>query len=360
MKITRFAVVSPVLLLFAACGPLKDLQDTKDTTQKMANTTEEMQQTTEGMSESTDLLYIGQRAGGGFIDRKEALDKMKAEKNMAQKLKFATAYFLSFEYQLYKNAGEDNGAVISELYELAVKEFTEDLVSLMPNPLFGLPLQTRSHSLFYSHLQDVRALSSALHRVNIVQEIVARKTGRKPVTMFDLIQGALQKYPKFVSGEIAYSDLAPHETWIVDKVKIYEFLLQVRASFMGAYVLANLRQEQNHMVLPDFGHELDILLAMHEHWKPEMNKRTNNEASLRYYGLVMDYALQSLSVLRDAGLNPKVDSDISKALAHVDLSGAAKESHVSTHAEAAAETLASKIQQFTQFKTQFKETSSAN
>jgi hypothetical protein len=260
MKFQSIALIS-IATLTSACSQLSDMGKMSDTTAHMSATTDHMASTTDGMAQTTDKMsqitgqmatttdgmaqttdgmavttndvlsqttdmYQDLRQANSLTIRNQTLDAMVAATSMQKKISEAGAYFMAFEFQLWKGDGRDTSDKMDSLYYCAMEEFTRILREYMPTDFSKVDATSQN-----SRMMDLYALAVSFHQVNPNAQPGA-------LGMMDLVKQVLQLNQPVNSGKIAESSL---KDWQREGLANYQelvYLMQIRSNFLAVMTLA--------------------------------------------------------------------------------------------------------------------------
>ncbi len=290
---TSLNVITPLLILIflSSCSAIKNTEEmnqtTKDlyqtttemnqTTKEMVGTTGEMKNLTQGMSETTnemkdltqgmsdttrdmkiltELMVRDMQQGLTNERRRGNLETMEKAPTMAAKLVSASHYYMSYEYQIWKNTGLDTREKLDQLYHLAVEEFFMDVRAYFTDR----DMQDVGANHRDQNYRNLYALALAMHSVNPnalpqgsrtegdlvqIREIgdgqeAVEGSDPSQVSMLDLIQYALFLGKEVYEGRVNEDEIPSFARLVLVNREDALFLLRLRANFFPALVIGKL------------------------------------------------------------------------------------------------------------------------
>ena len=317
---------------------VKKTSELNRTIADMAMTTSAMREDMRSMNRATDTLaslsseldlqtnhlYHDNRQGQSLELRLRTLEAMKKARKQFAKIKYANFYFKAFEFQLWKNSGADDDSQLDYLRFQAAQEIIQTIDELVPEGKRSLsPLSEKSY------MQDLYALSAALHVVNggkILAEladideddqeegdIVMGREDHAPTGMLSLIYDALSAKRPLERGSSHGSDLRPYHSAILKFEEIALYILKVRVNFLSAIVIKQLSAAD--------GEHLSWLQRMRMFASPWSAKTpSRNIVQLRYYGWILGEALATRSFLESLGVDCPMDATLKRVVRNMRLS----------------------------------------
>ncbi|MGK5082612.1 hypothetical protein WDW37_04840 [Bdellovibrionota bacterium FG-1] len=308
-------------------------QDMSATTAKMSDTTtkmsDQMSQTNSKMDEMTRMtgevkatanetlegvketlkvskdLYADNRQGASLTIRRNALIDMENAQTMKAKMAFAAAYFMAFEYQLYKADGFDTDDELARLKKDAVNEFFRVLDGYNQGEYDISPASTNNN------MMNLMALATAIHMVNTNLEIQGEKKNLPKMSMLQMLEDTLAKRKQFDAGELVPADWE-HQI-LVNATKGYldsVYLLQLRANFLGAMVLDKLTNISHANF---FRKGLSLLF----HYNVDLTIPNIQEFS--EFTIWLNESIRTRDFLLNQEFDPRMDSKVVKLFRHMDL-----------------------------------------
>ncbi len=291
------------LTLASGCSMIRDFKEMKKATGEMKYTTRKMNEalgSTDGkiqdMKDSMDNVSADLRQGDSFAVRRDNLQLVKGAETIELKAQLAGVYLMAFEYQLFPVQGPVPEAFRERLQELAVQEF-----------FLAMKEFVRSDRPWHQDVkrwlitdEDVNsattdnaqmclfAFAVALDRLNVKQEMRAKNTGEKPVSMLSLIQNALLTRDTAIP---AYRQVLNFEALAV-------YLLQLRYNGLAAAALDNVTGLADMNILRQlwrvkYGWELDF--------------KSLNDAQISFFNEWGLMALDARNFLGRIGVAPRMN-----------------------------------------------------
>ena len=237
-------------------------------------------------------------------DKEKAMEEAVA---IDTKCDEAASYVMAMEFQLWKQ-GIDTPADRERLNSDAIIEIFRVAKNYMTGTTDVSPASTDGR------MENLYALSAALHKINPNQQAQADELGIKPISMYDLITQALT-----IGLEIKHNRRDPGTVpqWVTEVLRAQPtaiYLLQVRHNFLGAMPLADISQikAEGWLGLNSLLHQAEMFLSP---WTPNFNEM--NQAMLAYDVLKMQYASATGQFLISINENPKLDPSLVKIWKHM-------------------------------------------
>ncbi len=244
------------VVALSACSAVKNMDEMKDTTKDMKNITQDMSTTTNGMAETTermdatslgiqltsDDLYEDLRQGNAMTFRSQRLEAMDKNNDQLGKVSEAAKYFMSFEYQLFKNHVTDTPEKLEYLKFNAVQEFLREIAKYATGAygfdghdkvnMFSLNPLSRNNNA------NLNALVVAMHLTNPNMDKNSKLRNFPKISMMDLIEEALLHSKAIESGKEKAESLSPFINEVLDYEPIVYWLIQVRHNFLATMAVA--------------------------------------------------------------------------------------------------------------------------
>ena len=321
--------------MFSSCKQIDNLQDMHDSTQHMDATTTGMAKdtsdlhtltagmatTTSGLSDKTDRLetltnnveniagstYEDMRQGNSLETRTNRLKRMEDSVSIDAKISEAAKFVMAMEFQLWKKS-VDSPAERELLYVDAMQELFRSSKNYMTGTTDVSPASNNAR------MQNLYALSAALHRINPNQQAQADALGFTAVSMYDLITEALTLGFQIKSGSLAYTAVPAWVTEVLRSEDTAIYLLRVRYNFLGAMPLADISKikAEGWFGLNAFIHEADMFLLS---WTPDFSNL--NQSQVAYEILKMQYASNTGRFLKTINVNPMQSNQVIKIWKHM-------------------------------------------
>lgn len=271
-------------------------------TERVGQVTETVGQATQEVKAATHELYDAARQGDSLALRRAAIKELISAHSAGMKVAQAGEYFMSLEFQLWNNQGQDAVPGKREaLTKDAVAEFFKILREFDSGSEFSSArAKSDGVDLISNDNKDAgfNALAAALHRVNRKQEEMHAKNPDVPViSMLSLIQDALVKEKDLREGRIAYGDLSPTQNEILLNRDAAIRLLQARHNFIGMIFLGE--------VSPILQGTIAAGKAYYLGWSFELDKYS--EVQLREYTRYLRAIQSTQKFLSSIGIKPVVD-----------------------------------------------------
>jgi hypothetical protein len=217
---TKISALALLIAVAAGCGKLSEnAQNSADNSLRAADATEMVLQTTTN-------AYGDGRQAASRTRRLEEITRLEQAQNLDGKLVAASAYFYSYEFQLWKQTGskEDTDAKRQVLFAEGVAEFLKTASD------YASPVATGENPNFM-------ALALALHQINTRQLAAAQTYKFQPKSMLDLIQEGLASQAQVESGSVKPEQLPPYQLEVQKEMGVVVHLLQARYGALVGSVL---------------------------------------------------------------------------------------------------------------------------
>jgi hypothetical protein len=227
--------------LLGACDMKNNLDEMHDSTVEMNRTTKEMNDRTTGLETATGELYDALRQGDTLSARRSAFENLVNATDPARKLSEAAKYFMSFEYQLWSDQGQDREINKREdLATLAAREFFKDVQQFIPGgvmapkPFAGQIIPTKKSNL----INSLNALSVTTHYLNPKQEAhLKEKKAMTSLSMSKMIEESLFAKAKIESGAKHLTDYPGYVAEVLANESTAIYLLEARYNYLLALFL---------------------------------------------------------------------------------------------------------------------------
>lgn len=276
----RWSLLSlSVISLLTACGELKKVDDMRDSTVSMGKTTTQMNDTTTGMKSKMDSLeaktidlgamtnelYDTARQGSSLQLRRDAYDSMLKAPTFFKKLSEASKYFMSFEYQVWNNLGQDTEPEKREiLAQQEALEFFTEIEELAPRDGSVQPTAHPNAKDIYSaenRTSVFNALAATIHHMNRKEIRVSKYNANiDQKSLYDLMEEALlAPRDKAQSGYIR--EIMAHEEKAIQILKTRYSMFPMMFIDMMTKISDKSLLEQLQMGLMGWDCDLDTLNA---------------------------------------------------------------------------------------------------
>lgn len=300
-------------VLLSACQVKKNLDEMHNATVEMNQTTQNMNQNTTQLKTATDELYNALRQGDSLAARRSSLDNLTKTANPAKKLSEAAKYFMSFEFQLWNNEGQDFGDHRREtLAKDAALEFFKDVqqfipdMKLKPQPLAGQILSTEDGNLIHS----LNALAVTMHYLNPKQEHYLKEhPGVEPFSIYALIEKSLLAKASIESGEKSLSDYPAYMAEVLANEDVALYLLEARYNYLAALFLGRSTSIAHN--------KLSAVRALTTDWTLDLSPF--NVARTEEIKLFISGALKAKALLNKVGASPRLDPIIKRILKNMNV-----------------------------------------
>jgi len=310
LKVSALCAASTLGL--SACL-LTDMKEMHDSTVAM---NEKMNHTNGGMDRTNLLVklsYLDGRKKEAVDERNHSLKMMEESEEVAPKLKHASSFMRALEFQIFKPELE-NQAEREILFNEAVAEFFKLIQEYAGNRGNVSPKSTDGK------MQNLYAISAALHSVNARQELEQAGTRYPVLSLLDLINQGLDTARALREGRGNARALPEYVKEVIRNEQDAVYILRIRQNFLTAYGFALSASPEN-------GNELSLLqkgwfLIGHGRlgidWTPVFDDR--NTVQLEYFAAVLQYALATRDALKANGYDPKTDQSILRIFKNIDWS----------------------------------------
>ncbi len=289
-----------------------------------------------------DNMYSDTRQAISAQLRKDTYDSLMAALTMKDKLSEAFKYHLTYEYQLWKNSGKDDGAKRLELMDLAATEYFAKIESLVSKTMtdeiiheIALFLksprdyltkswhETSKNKDDYSTLVQTNnqrallALSATMHKVNPSQSEVFVKTGVQPVSMYSMVTKALTQYGDYNLGKKNYEEIPAYIETIQDNAPLAVRLLHFRHNFLAAMAFGKLHEVDTSLWAGVVVHPEAAtaeLKAKTSLWQLDLTGK--GIAFIHKMNLYLQYAVTTKNFLRSIGVNVEANTDRDMMMAY--------------------------------------------
>ena len=310
------------VMALSACSEVKKVSEMHDATVKMSDTTEKMKDTTGEMNTTTtemnkkmgslqqrtdelkvvtDELYDTLRQGDSLKLRRDGYEAVLKGATAFKKFSEAGKYFMSFEFQLWNNLGQDVEVEKRDtLAQQAAQEFfteIEDLaardnsINVMANPK---PNDINSEE---NRAASFNALAMVLHYTNR-KEVRSEKLNKvEPISMYSIMEEALLA-PRDKEQKSYIREIQAHEDKAVQ-------LLQARYNMFPLVFIDSITKIANKSLL---GKAKDAYLG----WDFEID--TLSATQLEYLrNEVLVHSVSAKKLLLKIGKKPVLDKKIGRA-----------------------------------------------
>lgn len=199
-----FGALLIVLMVVVGCGPLSNVQEMADTTQKLKETADELQR-------ELDANLLLAKEVVGKTKREQCLRELLDSRSFETMVMNGSCYFMAFNFQTWTGMGEDTPERREALFEDAVEEFLFTLPNSIVSSWFHRePSRFTADAIWNFELakmlgrspqviqERARALSfyalaATLHRNHDLQKFFLDVEGlqRPEVSMYDLLYQSL-------------------------------------------------------------------------------------------------------------------------------------------------------------------------
>lgn len=266
-------IVSGLMVMsLTACSQMDKVDEMHDATVKMSNTTDEMKQNTsdlenktEQLKEITDDLYDSLRQGNALQARRDAYDAILKAPTLFKKTAEATKYFMSFEFQLWNNIGQDKDLDKRDiLAQQATLEFFMEIEELADRDGSVHPLVAPDMSSVNSRNNlraSFNAMAISMDKINRKQtRELERAKNVNVMSMYSLMQEALLT-PRDVPQKGYIREVLAHEDKAIQllqgRYNMFQMMFVDSVTKIGAKNIA----AQAKMVLTGWDLNMDSLSA---------------------------------------------------------------------------------------------------
>lgn len=195
----------------------------------------EMKDQTKNLSDEMTHLGADARQSIALMARLSAKDAMDKATSIEGKFAHCGAYFMAFEFQVWKGTGIDTEERRDELLNSAVAEFFRTFADSVLSHNFELsPLKEDNEMM---NLYTVAAL---LHYVNPNQELFLKNKGLTAMTFEDVLKDIVITHERVNNSDIDMDTLKP---WEKEGLKWYDhavYFLRLRHNFLAAMAVHKL------------------------------------------------------------------------------------------------------------------------
>ena len=276
------------LLPLVACGPLKTMEDMKNTTNDMKGITQD----TKGLVGASMIMG---RQGAGKDARDKVWEKMlsKTESpDFKSKAVSAISYVYAFEFQSYTGIAPDTAELRSTLFVPTMEEFYWKTSFILDNA--NALLDPNNH-------KAMTALGAALHRINYLQRVA-------PVSLFDLIRNGTDAWIKYKNRSAPASSITDYQEIVAKYIAQTHTLLNMRLEGLILVAIGSLSE------LAD--KDTNITSSLFRIFfgttpkNPTINSYTNNYFELKFDADAMDQASTTLDLMERAQLPIDINSRV--------------------------------------------------
>ena len=273
------------------------------TTDKMAATTDEMKVATDDLRQKSENLYLDLRQGDSLRIRTEAISEMKNAKTQAAKIVHAGHYFMAFEFQLWKNSGNDDQRHFDYLCRDAMMEFMRTATEFLPSKWSVSPLGKDAD------MMNLYALVTSMHMLNSSAEIAR---GSSALSVMDLLESSLRAKADLEKGVVAYESMPEYQKSVLEFEDTAIYLLKLRMNFMPAIVVQKLSVAEGRDVSMVGG----LWMAL-KPWTAHTDDR--NIVEIESYKKVIQEAKEMGDFLVEIGAEPEFDKTLFSVLGNLRL-----------------------------------------
>jgi outer membrane murein-binding lipoprotein Lpp len=315
--IVGMMVLPSVGTIVAGCGELKKVDEMHDSTAEMNKTTGKMNETTSEMnskmksmeaktttlSQMTDELYDTLRQGNSLQLRREAYDAVLKAPTFFKKTSEAGKYFMSFEFQVMNNLGQDlEPGKRDVLAQQEAQEFFMEIEELAPRDGSINPTASPNSDKITSQenrTASFNAMAVTSHQMNR-KEVRTGKLSREFAarSLYSMIEEALlAPRDKAQSGYIR--EIMAHQEKAIQIVQTRLNMFPMMFIDLVSKISERSFFEKAEMMVLGWECDLDSL----------------NATQIEFYQTeVLDQAIQAKQLLVKLGLQPKMDSTLLRLL----------------------------------------------
>ena len=310
-------------------------EDMARTTGSMHASTEDLKRISTGLDRKTGDLYQDNRQGLSLQLRLNALKEMNAATKQLAKIKYASFYFKSLEFQLWKDAGRDDQETLDHLRSEAVQEVIQSIDELTPKGKRSLSPLSESNAM-----QNLYALSATLHVLNDERSIPEigsidnnlgtdqnpnpSKENHHPSGILDLFYKGLGAKESARAGTVKTDEYKPYEASVLKFEEVVTYILRLRVNFLTAIAIKQLSTQD--------GEDANILSRIGMLLRPwEAKSEMRNTVQLQYYGWVLGEAQATRNQLLALGIDVALDPTLKKVVRNVRLTSEVKSSDPSRY-----------------------------
>jgi len=299
-----------------------------DATVKMSQTTDKMNakedsldNRTATLQKETDELYNALRQGNSLQLRREGYDDVLKAPTMFAKLSNAGTYFMAYEMELWTNTGEDAGEDKRDiLIQQGAQEYYMQMEGLAPrdNSVDPTVQPDPEHIDSAKNRQaSFNAFAAAMHQVNRKQaDVLAANGGFAPISMLSITEEALLAKKSLASGtaNLGTKELYIHEVLVHEDKAIQ--MLQTRYNFLPMMFIDGVTQIGDKSI---FGKGKMLMMG----WDCDLDKM--NIEQIKFFETeVLSQALEARNFMKKIGVQPKMNSMVTKLLNKMNLQGGGK------------------------------------
>jgi hypothetical protein len=281
---------------------------------------EKMQVTTDQVLAVASETFDSLRQGDSLTLRRNALAQLlkqepgvKSDVLVASRLSEAGKYFMSFEYQLWSNLGEDReSGKRLEMAATAAKEFMRDVQQFMQSVKQIDPPEANSEK---NTDQALNVLSAAMSAINPKQsrEIKINSLSTaidsekiQSLTMYDMVKTAVLAGKEIRDGKKKLEDFPAYVEEILNHEHVALLLLRTRHLFLVSLTLAKISNVTDGLA------EQAKMFTME--WHPNFSRF--NIAELKEVNRFIKGAVATKQLLIDLGVETKSSYSLDKILAN--------------------------------------------
>ena len=298
-------------------GMAKDTSAMRESTEEVAKTSEGMatdtnamrastdavRQSTEVVAKTSDNMYRDKRQSDTAMARAEALRNLTAATDQIAKLTYASQYFMAFEFQLWKDAGNDDATYLDVLRNDAVSEFMREMHRFIPRNKSLSPASKNND------MKSLYALVAVMESINA--NSVQRPTEPEDLGgMLELLRRGLAAGAEVKALNLANDSLPKYQKSVLEFQSDAVYLLNLRANVIPAMLVT--------VLASDNGHKLNLIeLVRHMMWRWTAHVKNMNESQLESYAILMTKVEATRHALRQIGEQSPVDGKLKKIIKHM-------------------------------------------
>lgn len=309
-----------IFILLTSCSAKKQLDNMHDATLVMKESTQQLNEKTDDIKSDSDSLlqlteelYDSLRQGDAVKIRQAAWnDSLKAQR-IEEKLAQSALYFMSFEFQLWNNYGQDllKDKRLS-LQQQAAMEFFVKIESIAPqnynaNPLAS-PLQYDIGGfgeIFSDSNKNAtfNSMAAAMHKINRKQFENLKKMNLQetPISFLTIIEQALEIKILIDSGKMKVEEAPKFALEVLAHQEVVIALLETRVQFLTTMFLMTATGLQQKSVFTQ-AREIYLNHLLNKRWLLDLTKW--DRAQKYYYQTeVLDQALHTKKILQKMGIS---------------------------------------------------------